>query len=204
MRITIRYRLAKLISTVLNPFLVSLAVVMLLSFNSTSSILDALKWVLISLGLSTLPVFAVIISLVRNNKLEGISIKVREQRNKIYLMASICAVVSCAVLYYMAAPLVLVATLVSGLLAVVMFMSINLWWKISIHSAFIAGSVTILIAMYGYIWAVTIVLLPLIGWSRIELEHHSPAQVVFGASLAALVVFAVFYLFGLVGHVTAV
>ncbi len=199
-----KYRLAKLISTVLNPFLVSLAVIILLSFNSTSSISDALKWVLISLGLSTLPVFTVIIFLVRNNKLESISIKVREQRNKIYLLASICAVASCAVLYYLAAPLILVAALVAGLVAVVIFMSINLWWKISIHSAFVAGSVTILIVMYGYIWAVTIVLLLLIGWSRIEMEHHSPAQVVFGAALAASVVFMVFYLFGLVGHVTAV
>ena len=204
MRITMRNRIAKLTSTALNPFLVSLAVIILLSFNSTSSILDALKWVLISLGLSTLPVFVVIIFLVHKDKLEGISIKVRKQRNKIYLLSSVCAVVSCAVLYYLAAPLVLVATLVAGLLSVVMFMSINLWWKISIHSAFVAGSVTILIAMYGYIWAATIVLLPLIGWSRIELEHHSPAQVVSGALLAALVVFAVFYLFGLVGHVTAV
>ena len=83
-------------------------------------------------------------------------------------------------------------------------MSRNLWGKISFHSAFVAGSVTILIAMYGYIWAVTIALLPLIVWSRVELEHHSPAQVVSGALLSALVVFAVFYLFGLVGHVTAV
>jgi len=199
-----KYRLAKLISAVLNPFLVSLVVVMLLSFNSTSSILDGFKWVLISLGLSTLPVFAVIISLVRNGKLESISIKVRGQRNRIYLLASMCSVVSCAVLYYLAAPLVLVATLVAGFLAVVMFMGINLWWKISIHSAFVAGSVTILIATYGYIWAATIVLLALIGWSRIELEYHSPLQVVFGASLASLVVLAVFYLFGLVGHVTAV
>ncbi|MFC1955716.1 hypothetical protein ACFLWZ_04200 [Chloroflexota bacterium] len=204
MHITMRNRIAKLTSTALNPFLVSLAVIILLSFRSTSSILDALKWVLISLGLSTLPVFIVIVFLVHKDKLESISIKVREQRNKIYLLSSICALGSCAVLYYLAAPLVLVATLAAGLLSVVIFMSVNFWWKISIHSAFVAGLVTILIAMYGYIWAVTIVLLPLIGWSRIELEHHSPAQVVSGALLSAFVVFAVFYLFGLVGHSTAV
>jgi len=77
-------------------------------------------------------------------------------------------------------------------------MGINLLWKISVHTAFIAASVVVLVILYGWIAAVTIVLVLLISWARIELGHHSLAQVAGGTLLAALIVVVVFYLFGLV------
>ena len=193
-----RKRVANLTSNILNPFLVSLVVVLLLSFRVTSSFVDALKWWLILVALSLLPVYLVIVYLIRSKRIEGFFIPVREQRTKIYLLAGVCAGIACAILPYLGAPLILIATFVVGVSAVVVFMGINLWWKISIHTAFIAASVTVLIILYGWIVAVTIVLVPLTAWARIELEHHSPAQVATGALLAASIVVAVFYLFGLV------
>ena len=88
--------------------------------------------------------------------------------------------------------------------SIVIFMGINLLWKISVHTAFVAASVTVLIILYGPLGAATAVLLPLIGWARIELEHHSPAQVATGALLAAPIVVVVFYFFGLLVPVTHV
>jgi len=196
-----RKRLVKLASDIVNPFTVSLVVIILLSIKSASSPFDALKWSLISIALSILPVFIVVVYLVRNEKLEGIFIKARRQRNRIYLLATLCAVVSCVVLYFLGAPPVLVAAFVSGLLAIVIFMSINLLWKISVHTAFVTASITVLIILYGPVGAISSVLLPIIGWSRIELEHHSPAQVASGALLAAPIVVVVFYLFGLIGPI---
>jgi len=193
-----RRQIANLTSNILNPFLVSLVVILLLSFESTSSISDAIKWSLILIAVSILPVFLIIVYLVHNQKLEGIFVSPRRQRNKIYLLASVCAVVSCIILLYLGAPLVLVATFVAGLSAILIFTCVNLLWKISLHIAFIAASVTVLIILYGSIGTVTAVLLPPIAWARIELEHHSLAQVAAGAILAALIVVVVFYLFGLI------
>jgi len=170
----------------------------LLSFKSTSSALDAVKWSLISIAVSILPVFGVIIYLVRSQKLENVFVNVRKQRTKIYLLAGVCASVGCIILPYLEAPPTLIATFVAGLSAVVAFMCINFLWKISLHTALITASVAILIILYGSIAAVTVVLVPLIAWSRIELKHHSLAQVAAGALLAALIVVVVFYLFGLV------
>ena len=97
----------------------------------------------------------------------------------------------------------LVAAFVAGLVSVVVFMGINLLWKISVHTAFAAGTVTMVILLYGALGAIAAVLLPIIGWSRIELEHHSPAQVAAGALLSALIVCIVFNSFGLIGPGTA-
>jgi len=129
-------------------------------------------------------------------------INARRQRNKIYLLASICAVLGCVILLYSGAPLVLVAAFVAGLSIVLVFMGINLLWKISVHAAFVAASVTVLTILHGSIGAVTAALLPPIVWARVELEHHSVAQVTAGALLAALIVVVVFYLFGLIGSIT--
>ena len=193
-----RKRIANLTSNILNPFLVSLIIILVLSFESTSSTLDALKWSLILIALSILPVFSVIIYLVRKGRLDGVFTSVRGQRTKIYWLAGACASLGCIILPYFGAPSILVATFVAGLLAVVIFMCINLWWKISLHTAFITASVTVLVILYGWIVAVTVLLIPLMSWARIELKHHSLAQVATGALLAAIIVAVAFYLFGLV------
>ncbi len=193
-----RKRIANLTSNILNPFLVSLIIILVLSFESTSSTLDALKWSLILIALSILPVFSVIIYLVRKGRLDGVFTSVRGQRTKIYWLAGACASLGCIILPYFGAPSILVATFVAGLLAVVIFMCINLWWKISLHTAFITASVTVLVILYGWIAAVTVLLIPLMSWARIELKHHSLAQVATGALLAALIVAVAFYLFGLI------
>jgi len=195
MQIDIRKRIANLTSNILSPFLVSLVVILLLSFASTSSTLDGLKWALISIALSILPVFLVILYLVRNGRLDAVFINVRGQRTKIYLLAAVCAVMGCVILTYLRAPSILVAAFIAGLSAIVIFMFVNLWWKISLHTAFVAASVTVLVMLYGWIAVVTIALVPLMAWARIELKYHSLAQVTTGALLAALIVVVVFYPF---------
>ena len=193
-----RRRIAKLTSKILSPFFISLVIILLLSFESARTILDALKWSLVLIAISIVPVYSVVVYLARNHSLESRFINVRKQRTKIYLVASICALVGCVILLYLGAPLILVATFVAGLSAIVVFMCINLWWKISLHTAFIAASVTMLVILYGAIATIAVVLLPLVAWARVELEHHSVAQVATGALLTTLIVVVVFYLFGLV------
>lgn len=190
-------QIATLTSGILNPFLVGLGVILVLSFESTSSIADGLKWSLILIAVSILPIFLIVVYLVHKDKLEGIFINVRRQRNKIYVLATFCTVAGFIILFYLGAPLVLVASFVAGLSAILIFMLINLLWKISVHTAFVAASVTALTILYGSAGAVTAVLLPPIAWARTELEHHSLAQVAAGALVAALIVVGVFHLFGL-------
>ena len=106
--------------------------------------------------------------------------------------------VGLAILLYYRAPPILVATFVVGLSAAAIYMCINLWWKISLHAAFVAASVTVLVILYGWMAAIAVVLVPLMSWARIELKQHSLAQVAAGTLLAALIVVVVFCFFGLV------
>ncbi|OGO43124.1 MAG: hypothetical protein A2137_07915 [Chloroflexi bacterium RBG_16_58_8] len=194
---TTRERLAGLISNVLNPFVVSTGVIILLALESAAGTADALKWVAISLVLSVLPVFSVVFYLVRRKKLDGIFISQRQQRTRLYLLAGALAVFGCLVLYYLAAPELLQATFTAGLASIAVFAVINLYWKISLHTSFMAGAASIITIVYGFPGALTILLLLPVAWARTQMKLHSLAQVVVAAVLAAAIVTAVFRGFGL-------
>jgi membrane-associated phospholipid phosphatase len=194
-----RETLAKLITNVLNPFLASFIVIILLAFKGTVSITEAIKWASISLVLSVLPVLAMVIYLVRRKKLDGIFMNPRQQRTGVYLIASVLGAIGCGLLWYFKAPELLAVAFAAGLAAIIVFMGINLFWKISVHTAFMSGAVAILIIAYGVAAAWTLVLLPPVAWARMELKQHSVVQVAAGAILAAAIVLGVFWGFGVVG-----
>ncbi len=187
-----RQRVANLTSNILNPFLLCLALIVLFSFKSADTTSEAIKWTLISTGLGLLPVFLVIIYLLKQGKLNDFFIAAREQRTRIYIIGCISAAAGCITLVFLEAPDILVAGFVTGASTAVVFAIINLWWKISLHTAIVAASATVLVMIFGWIAAGTVALVPLTAWSRIELECHSLTQTVSGAFLATLLVFVLF------------
>lgn len=193
-----RERLARLTSNLLNPFLVSCVVIVLLAFRDTADTAAALQWAAVSLALSVAPVFVVVVYLVRRRKLDGIFVSHRSQRHWLYLLASVLAAAGCGVLWSFQAPYLLKAAFTAGLAALVAFMVINLFWKISLHTAFLAAAVTVLVMVYGAVAAWSCLLLPPVAWARIELKQHSSVQVIVGAVLAAGIVAGVFWGLGVV------
>lgn len=189
---------AKLISWVINPFLVSFAVIFLLSFQATGTAAEALKWLGIGIGLSVLPVFIIIYALVRLGRLDGLFINSRQQRKKIYWIVIFWSVVANTILYLLGVPEILLAAFISGFSCMVVFMIINQFWKISLHTGFITGAVVILVLVYGAIGAISLVLIPAVAWARITEKRHTAPQAFFGMLIAAVLVTLVFLLFGLV------
>jgi membrane-associated phospholipid phosphatase len=193
-----RERLARLTTNLLNPFLVSLVVIVLLAFKASADTAAALKWAAISLALSVAPVFVVVVYLVRQRRLDGVFVSHRSQRHWLYLLASALAAAGCGVLWSFEAPYLLKSAFTAGLAAVVAFMVVNLFWKISLHTAFMSASVTVLVMVYGAAAAWSFLLLLPVAWARIRLKQHSLAQVVVGAVLAAGIVAGVFWGLGVV------
>ncbi len=193
-----RERTARLISGILNPFLIGAVVIALLSFKDSPSTPDALKWASISLAISVLPVLVVVIWLVRQKKLDAFYDNQRKQRNLVYVLASGLGVIGCGLMWGLKAPELLTVTFTAGLVELIVFMGINFYWKISLHMAFVAGGVTVLCLVYGVAATWTIVFLPLVAWARIELKQHSLSQVVAGALLAGVIAVGIFAGFRLI------
>jgi membrane-associated phospholipid phosphatase len=193
-----RVTLARLTTNVLNPFVASFIMMVLLAFRGTAGTLEAIKWASISVALSVLPVLGAIIYLVWQKKLDGVFVNPRQQRTMIYLLASVLGIVGWLVLRYGGGPELLEATFAAGLVAIVIFMVINLFWKISLHTAFVSGAVAVLIIVYGAAAAWSVLLLPPVAWARMALKQHSAVQVVAGTILAAAIVTLVFWGYGII------
>ena len=196
-----RKRIAALISNIFNPFVIGMALILLIALGSTVNLAEALKWLLLLTCINVLPIGLFMVYLVRHDRLDNLFVTVRRQRTKLYVLATVLFGISCITLLFLDAPSILMALLVATFASNVIFMLVNLRWKVSLHTAFIACAVILLLVLYGFhsvAFIASASLIPLIAWTRIELDHHSLPQVIAGALLASSVLVAVFYLFGLV------
>ncbi|MFJ8312431.1 MULTISPECIES: phosphatase PAP2 family protein [unclassified Streptomyces] len=90
------------------------------------------------------------------------------------------------------APREVLALVVAMLVCLVVFLGVTAFWKISFHTAVSSGAVTMLILAYGP-WACALwPLVVLVGWSRVVLRDHTPAQTVVGAVAGAVIAGPVF------------
>ncbi|MGH3245025.1 MAG: phosphatase PAP2 family protein [Trebonia sp.] len=71
------------------------------------------------------------------------------------------------------------------LASVAVLAAITTAWKISIHCAVAAGSVTILTLLFGPVLAPAYLLVALTAWSRVVVKDHTAAQVIAGSVLGA-------------------
>ena len=189
-------QLANVVSNILNPFSIGVLIISIVSFSGSDIILEAIKWSLILISINILPIFLLLIYLVRHHSVDGILSNTRGQRTKIYVLALVLSLVSCTVLCILKAPLILLSLNIAGLSGIISFMFINLRWKISLHTAFITALATVLYILYGLISVITVVLIPLVAWSRIELKQHTIVQVITGALLGNIILVVVFYFMG--------
>jgi membrane-associated phospholipid phosphatase len=72
---------------------------------------------------------------------------------------------------------------------------ITLVWKISAHTAGVAGPVTALVFVFGH-WLLSLhVLSVMMVWSRVKLRAHTLTQAVAGVLVAIAVTSCVYFLF---------
>jgi membrane-associated phospholipid phosphatase len=109
------------------------------------------------------------------------------RRPRLIVLAFITASVATGLilLAVLGAPRLLTGYLAFMLASVGLLAAITTVWKISIHCAVAAGSVTVLALLYGPLVLCGYVLVVLLGWSRVVLKDHTVAQVVAGSVLGA-------------------
>lgn len=189
-------KLAERLSLVLSvPMFAFLAVVI---FSVVSPIglgpfLTELSSILLGmLFLSVLPILPVLYYARRG--IVDIDVSDRRMRPKLFGMAILGYLLGAIVFYFLQATSLMVLSIayacVTSSVALISF-----FWKISVHTAAIAGPVTGLTYAFGWIYAALYLLLLPVGWARLELKAHNPLQVIGGAVAAVLVTMAVYLLF---------
>ena len=193
------YRFAYIVSFLLHPFVLIVALFMTVSIRFAPSVYEGvLDGLIVSLGSSGAPFFFIRRGVARG-RWSDYDISRREQRLVPFLYTIGCMVCVFAFLLLLEAPTELLATFAGMVCAVAVSLLVTQLarWKISLHLIGVTGTVLTLALLVTPIafWLAPLVVL--VGWARWRVGAHTPSQALAGAALAAAVTFLVYRLFGL-------
>ncbi|MFF9982869.1 hypothetical protein [Streptomyces erythrochromogenes] len=118
----------------------------------------------------------------------------RPQRILVMSFAGTSVAAGTLLLWALGAPRTMIALIAAMLITLAALLAVTPAWKISVHAGVSAGSVAMLAMTYGPWMLLACPVVALVGWSRVELRDHTPAQVLAGAALGGAVAAATFAL----------
>jgi membrane-associated phospholipid phosphatase len=189
---------ARAISQILHPVVLSLVSIFVVGLFAVTAQNRGLYWAAFCALLQVVPPTIFFTIRLRQGAYSDEDISQRHQRNELYIFGFLTVLVGIGVLAMMDAPRIFVALLISAALINVLCWLINLFWKISVHSASMgscATLATLFVPPFGiFMWLCAIVL----SWARVRTRNHSPLQVVAGMALASLCVWGTLRVFALI------
>jgi membrane-associated phospholipid phosphatase len=187
-------KVAEVVSLIFHPLLVVIPTLVIAMYQTGTNLAQAVLWTLLAVFIVNVPMALLLVYGVRSGRYTDASVSMREQRTSIYAVGGVCLVILLLVLIYGGAPRIFTACLVSAVLATLLGYIINRFTKLSLHSAAMAGCIAVLLWTAPLIGVIMAVFAPLVGWARIRLKHHTPAQILIGWMVSTICVFVVFRL----------
>jgi membrane-associated phospholipid phosphatase len=131
--------------------------------------------------------FALVLVLKRRGSVTDHHVSVREHRAPILVAAAVSLGLGALLLMVLEAPAELFGEVGGVFFGLVLCLLANLVWKLSVHAAVAAYVALALLAPVPGVGPVLALLLAAaVGWSRVKLKAHTPAQVLAGYAAGAL------------------
>lgn len=184
---------ANFLSYILSPTLIAFYIILIFFFyppiEQNSHVL--VDFILPFLFLCIFPVVMILYSYQKGTV--DIWVSNQKQRAPFYLIAIFGYVIGSVIFYYLENTTLFVLSI--AYVGVTLSVSLgNFVTKVSSHSAGVAGPLTAIAIVYGWIALPSFVLLPLVIWARLKLNAHSVGQLVSGFIIGIFVTLLV-YLF---------
>lgn len=180
-------RVARLLTEVFAPAPLSLVALSVAAWRDSPTLAEALRWAGLSLLFVTALPFAYLLWQIRRGRVTDMHVRLREQRVAIMLVFLSTWLAGLALLIWLGAPHPLVATIAAGICTLVVVGAITTRWKISVHLGVAAGILAVFAQIFGPVLLLLAPLLPALGWARVALRDHTPAQVIGGACIGAII-----------------
>ncbi len=190
--------LARILSTIFNPFLTALALFVILSHVRAGSTDDFWRLLFLSTFFTSIGPMLFIFWLYATDRISDLDMSIREEREKVFFVFVMFYLAGTATLWLTHAPKLLVASMAGYTLATAVVQYITRYWKISTHAVGITAPLVALSLLYGRQPLPFLILIPMVCWARVYLRAHTVAQVVAGAFLATFSVGVFFWLFHIV------
>ncbi len=190
--------LARIFSTICNPFVTALALFVLLAHQQAHG--TANFWLLLftSTFFTSIGPMLYVLWLYANDRISDLDMSVRSERAKVFGIFVVFYALGTLVLWLVHAPPLMTASMAGYTAASLVVGYITRSWKISTHALGITAPLVVLIYLYGAQPLPFLVLIPIVGWSRVWLRAHTLLQVVAGTLLGAASVLLFLRLFRLI------
>lgn len=180
-------RLAQIITEIFAPSPLAAAVLIIVAWRYSATTGEALKWAVLGILFAPVTPLIYLLRQLRRGKVTDHHVRRREQRSGIILFTLACGFAALAVLLRLDAPAQVIGLVCSGAAGLIVALAITRYWKISIHTGVAAGIVVVFVELFGWGMLLLAPLVALIGWARVRVGDHTPAQVTAGAMIGAIV-----------------
>lgn len=187
--------LARIISTVLNPFLTALAIFVILAHASARGTFDFWALLLLSAFFTSLGPMIYVFWLYGTDRISDLDMSVRHEREAVFGAFVVFYSLGTITMWLSHAPTLMVAALAGYTVSTLIVQYITRYWKISTHALGITAPLAALTLLYGNETLPFLVLIPMVGWARIYLKAHTLLQVIAGAALGTGTTILFFHLF---------
>ena len=189
---------ARIFSTVCNPFLTSLLLFLILAGARSRTNIDF--WVLLgnSAFFTSIGPMLYVFWLYATDRISDLDMSKREEREHVFVVFVIFYVLGTIDLWLIDAPAIVTASMAGYAVSSLVVQWITRYWKISTHALGITAPLIALCVIYGPRPLPFLVLIPIVCWARVYLGAHTPLQVVAGVALATVSTLVVFRLFGVI------
>jgi membrane-associated phospholipid phosphatase len=192
--------LARILSTIFNPFLTALALFVILAHASARNTLDFWWLLVLSTFFTSIGPMLYVFWLYGTDRVSDLDMSVRHEREAVFGAFVVFYLLGTIVMWLVHAPRLMIAAMAAYTLSTLVVQYITRYWKISTHAIGITAPLVALTLLYGNQTLPFLVLIPMVCWARVYLKAHTVTQVVAGAALATASTVLFFQIF----HVGAI
>lgn len=187
--------LARILSTIFNPFLTALGLFVILAHASARGTLDFWWLLFLSTFFTSLGPMIYVFWLYGSDRISDLDMSVRHERESVFLTFVIFYLAGTVVLWVTRAPTLMIASMAAYTLSTLVVQYITRYWKISTHALGVTAPLVALTLLYGNQTLPFLVLIPMVGWARVYLKAHTLMQVIAGAALGTASTVIFFHIF---------
>ena len=187
--------LARILSTIFNPFLTALALFVILAHIGLHDIDEFWRLLLISTFFTSIGPMLYVFWLYATNRISDLDMSIRHERVAALSAFVLFYLIGTGVLLLVKAPNVMVAAMAGYTFSTLIVQYITRFWKISTHALGITAPLVALTMLFGRQPLPFMILVPMVGWARVYLKAHTFMQVVGGCALAVFSTILIFRLF---------
>jgi membrane-associated phospholipid phosphatase len=176
--------LARILSTIFNPFLTALALFVILAHIGAKDTLDFWRLLFVSTFFTSLGPMLYVFWLYATDRISDLDMSVRRERELVFSAFVVFDLFGAASLWLLHAPKLMIAAMLGYLVSTLVVQYITRYWKISTHAIGITAPLVAMTLLYGRQPLPFTVLIPMVCWARVYLKAHTVAQVLAGVGLA--------------------